>query len=200
VDFTLRENTEREKNNLRRQPSTFRTHDGRTLHVRLIRPTDAPLLLDLFDRLSPESRRRRFHAAVDHMPRALVQEEAERLADVDNRTNGGAILALERVREKGQNAERAVAVARLMRPSLDPRSPEVESAIVVRDDYQGQGVAKELLRRSVLLARQMRAGVIVAEIEADNYPAIRAYRGLGLPTESSTSHGETTLRIAVPRE
>jgi acetyltransferase len=185
---------------LRRQPPTFRTHDGRTLHVRLIRPTDAPLLLDLFDRLSPESRRRRFHAAVEHMPRALLEEEAERLSDVDNRTNGGALLALERVHEDGPRTERAVAVARLMRPALDPHSPEVESAIVVRDDYHGQGVAKELLRRSVLLARQMQAQVIVAEIEADNYPALRAYRGLSLPTTSSTSHGETTLRIAVPQE
>lgn len=179
---------------LTRFPTFFHTRDGRRLYVRLIQESDTALLMDLFERLSPESRRRRFHTAVDHLPRALIEAEADRLADVDNHTIGGAVLALERV----DDVERIVGVVRLMRPADDLLAPDVEAGIVVRDDYHGQGVAKVLLRCMVLLAQRMNAETIVAEIEADNHPAIRAFRSLALPTTSSTSHGETVLRIAVP--
>lgn len=184
----------RYRSDIERVRPRFKTRDGRTLRSRLMRPDDASKLIDLFDSLSLESKRRRFHYAVDYTPRYLVLEEAERLATVDNLTTGGAVVALEEV----NGVERLVAVARLMRPPDDPDAEDVEAAIVVRDDYQGAGVAHELLRRMVLLARRMRARTIVAEIEADNLSAIMAFRRLDLPTESRTTHGETTLRISVP--
>lgn len=179
---------------VRRVRSRIHTRDGRSLRCRLMNPHDAPLLIDLFDSLSVESKRRRFHYAVDLTPRALVLEEAERLSAVDNRTTAGAVVAL----ENDEGRDRIIGVARLMRPPSEPESPDAEAAIVVRDDYQGQGVGKELLRRMVLLAKAMHVRTIVAEIEADNHSAIMAFRKLGLPTTSTTTHAETTLRISVP--
>ncbi|MGL4650707.1 MAG: GNAT family N-acetyltransferase [Caldilineaceae bacterium] len=179
---------------LRRLPPTFVTTDGRKLQLRLIRPTDSPLLAELFYHLSPETRRRRFHHAVEHATPEMVLVESERLADVDNRTVGGAILAIER----GPSSERIVGVVRLMRSPKTPRSPEAEAAIVVRDDYHRCGVGKELLYRLVLLARRMKVKTMIADIEADNYAALRAFREIGLPTTSDTTHGETRLFLTVP--
>ena len=120
---------------------------------------------------------------------------ARGLADVDNETLGGAVLALE-VDAAGE--EHVVGVARLGRPPDDPHSPEAEAAIVVRDDYQGRGVGTELLRRMVLLAKQMRLKTILAIIESDNEPALRAFRGLGLPVDVRVHRAQVEMRFEVP--
>jgi acetyltransferase len=176
------------------QNHTIVTRDGTELTCRLMQPSDAPLLVDLFHRLSPESKRRRFHYPIEIYDDDALLEAATRLADVDNRTQGGAVVAL----EQAADGEHIVAVARLMRPAGKPNAPDVEAAITVRDDYQGRGLGTEMLRRMVLLAKRMQATTIVAEIEADNYAAVRLFRELNLVTVSSTTHGETTMRMEVP--
>ncbi len=176
------------------QSDTVETRDGERLNCRLMLPTDAPLLVDLFQRLSPESRRRRFHYPADVIEYSALLEMATKLAAVDNRTQNGAVVVL----ENADDGEHIVGVARLMRPTGEPASPEAEAAITVRDDYHGRGLGTELLRRMILLAKRMQVKVVVAEIEADNYVALRLFRELNLVTESQTSHAETTMRIEVP--
>ncbi len=181
----------------RRVPPTFWTLDGALLYLRLLRPADAAGLIDLFERLSSEARRRRFHAGADRVSDELKLEAAQQLANVDNRTLGGAVIALERTTE---GRERIVGVARLARPADQPHAPQAEAAVVVRDDMQGRGVGTELLRRLVLLARQMHVSSILAVIEADNLPALRVFRNLNLPYQLSVSHGETHMVIQVPQD
>jgi RimJ/RimL family protein N-acetyltransferase len=151
--------------------------------------------LELFDRLTPETRRRRFHYDPDHIPDEQKQAIARHLADVDNRTLQGAVLAID-IDPAGR--EQIVGVARLARPADQPDAPVAEAAIVVRDDFQGCGVATELLWRMVLLAKQMKVDMILAQIEADNQIAIRAFRGLHLPTSIATQQGATDMYISVP--
>lgn len=176
-------------------PPWFTTRDGARLRARTVRPDDAGRLVDLFNRLSSESRRRRFHFNPDNLSEELKWSTACALADVDNRTLGGAVAAVE-VDAAGE--EQIVGVARLGRPPGEPDSPAAEAAVVIRDDYQGRGVGTELLRRMVLLAKQMRLRTIVAVIEADNEAALRVFRNLALPVEVRTSRAETEMRFAVP--
>jgi acetyltransferase len=184
--------------NLAAQPSTLTTRDGYTLSTRLIRPDDAPLLLDLFEQLSSESRRRRFHAGMDHLSEEYKQQAAAALAHVDNRTQGGAVLAID---PRAEGGEQIVGVARLARPEDRPEDEEAEAAITVRDDFQQRGVGTQLLRRLVLLARQMGIQTLVALIEADNEPALKVFRSLNLPTETHIRHAEVEMRIALtPQE
>jgi RimJ/RimL family protein N-acetyltransferase len=171
----------------------WRTHSGQLVRMRLLEPTDANALRELFYRLSPESRRRRFHADVERIDAETIAEAAVTLSDVDNKTMGGAVIALAREGDK----DAIVGVARLARPLEQPASPEAEAAITVRDDFHGQGLGTELLRRMVLLARRMEIETMVAEIEADNHGAIRLFRRLNLPTETEVDHGEVVLRINV---
>lgn len=172
----------------------YRTRTGQIVHMRLLAPSDADGLRDLYYRLSPESRRRRFHADVERIDAETIAEAAVTLSNVDNKTLGGAVIAL--AQEKGREA--IVGVARLARPLGQPESPEAEAAITVRDDFHGQGLGSELLRRMVLLARHMDIEVMVAEIEADNHDAIRLFRRLNLPTQTDVDHGVVVMRIRVP--
>lgn len=175
--------------------SWFKTRSGRHVRFRLISHNDKDLLVEFFHHLSVETKRRRFHYPVDQLDDVFIEGQSHRFVAVDNLTNGGAVLAL--IKENG--ADRIVGVARLMRPDGQPDAPEAEAAIVVRDDFHGDGLGTELLRRMVLLARQMKLSSFLAVVEADNYPAIKLFRELDLPTESTTSHAETEMHIAVPQ-
>lgn len=168
--------------------------DGRTLKIRLMWPDDTELLVDFFLRLSPETKRRRFNYAIDDVDADILHETARRLTDIDNRTNGGAVAALEKV----DGVERIVGVSRLMRPEHTLDSPEAEAAITVRDDYQRAGLGTQLVQLLPALARRMKVRVIVANIAAENLPALRVFRKLNLPMDVETSAGETTMRIYVP--
>ena len=171
------------------------TRGGEKLASRLICPDDKELIIDLGRRLSPESRRRRFHRSVDNLSDKAIDDFAHYLADVDNYTVGGAVLALT---EDEDGEPHIVGVARLGRVPSKPLDPVADAAIVIRDDYQGQGVGSELLRRLVLLAKQMQVKVMTAVIESDNKKAIHLFYKLGLPTEMEISYGETTLTIEMP--
>jgi acetyltransferase len=173
--------------------ASFRTRNSTPIHCRLIQPDDAPILIDLFTHLSPDSRRRRFNSSLENLQPERVSLEAQRLAAVDNRTVGGAILAF--AEKEGQTE--LVAVARLGRMPHEPNSPQAEAAVVVRDDFQRLGVATRLMLLLGLLARRMNVVHLTASIQADNQPLLSLLRRLQLPLERHTSHGETTISLPV---
>ncbi|HRA64560.1 MAG TPA: GNAT family N-acetyltransferase [Caldilinea sp.] len=178
----------------KRMRSTFKTRTGEVLTLRLMKPSDAELLEKLFYQLSPESRWRRFHMIIDHLPPQEVLRRARELTNVDNRTLAGAIIALAGA---GESSE-IVGVVRLARPVGQPDATEAEAAIVIRDDYQRQGIGKELLQRMVVLARRMKVKRILAVFQPDNEVAIRMFRQLGLPRKLTTSHGASKMYLEAP--
>ena len=145
--------------------------------MRLMRPSDAPLLVEMFHLLTPETRRRRFHIGVENVSDEVIHQRSLELADVDNKSVSGAVVAV----YKDDTGEHIVGSVRLARDPAAPESPEAEAAIVVRDDFQGQGVGTELMRRLVLLAKQMKVKTIVAIFQPDNEDAIRIFREVNLP-------------------
>ncbi len=191
-----KQNVERYKTKLRNVSTRFTTRDGKKLTVRLLRPSDAPLLVEMFHLLTPETRRRRFHIGVENVSEEVVHQRSLELADVDNKAVSGAIVAV----YKDGAGEHIVGSVRLARDPATPGSPEAEAAIVVRDDFHGQGVGTELMRRLVLLAKQMNVKTIVAIFQPDNEDAIRIFREVNLPYVTTIDHGETILKIQVPSE
>jgi RimJ/RimL family protein N-acetyltransferase len=174
--------------------SSFKTRNGEVLKLRLMRPDDGPKLEAFFYKLSPQTRWRRFHAYAENISPEEVHRRAQEMANVDNRTFQGAVVAV-----KGEgDEEEIVGVVRLARPPGQPDSPEAEAAIVVRDDYQGQGVGSELLRQLVPLARRMKVRTILAVFQPDNEEAIRLFRNLGLPYTMTVTHGVSKMRQEVP--
>jgi GNAT superfamily N-acetyltransferase len=118
--------------------------DGSRVRLRQGHSSDKELLLRGFERLSPESRYRRFLAA---MPE-LSDEKVRYLTEVDHHDHE-AIIALDEQTGEG------IGVARYVR---DPQRRDVaEVAVTVIDDWQGKGVGTLLLE--VLSARAREEGI-----------------------------------------
>jgi RimJ/RimL family protein N-acetyltransferase len=169
---------------------TITTSRGREVHIRHILPEDATLLLELFNRLSPETRRMRFFSPKDNVPAEVLWPEMVRLADINPLVEAALIVT---ILEAGQ--ERAIGVARLIRDTAD--TTKAEWAIVLRDDYQGEGLGTVLF--DLLLQVAMVRGLkrLWAVSLAENVALHRLVRNSGLPITSQTRRGETTLIISL---
>jgi len=156
------------------------------LLLRPVRPDDKRRLASAFERLSPETRYRRFFAPLER----LSGQDLRYLTEVDHHDHE-AIAAV--------NPENGaiVGVARYVR-SDDPSEAEV--AVVVGDPWQGHGVATELLRQLVGRAREEGIDHFVALVMSENEEALELFRHIapgGSRTRRSAS-GHTELVMALP--
>ena len=135
------------------------------LTVRAIRATDKAALLDLFERLSPRSRLRRFLAPKP----SLSRRELAYLTEVDHRTHE----ALVAVAPDGA----FVGVARYACEIGETTVADV--AFAVADAWQGRGVGTGLA--GLLLERARENGIVrlQATTLADNGPARKLLGRLG---------------------
>jgi ribosomal protein S18 acetylase RimI-like enzyme len=142
---------------------------GKVVIIRLLDNGDTDAVVALFERLGPESRRRRFHGA---KPR-LTPDELATLARVD----GDHHVLVAYV----DGDERPAAMARLVRKNDDRRDGEI--AFEVADPYQGFGIGTQLVR--LLLADGRAAGItrVDAFVQTSNRAALGLLRRvLGSPT------------------
>jgi L-amino acid N-acyltransferase YncA len=136
--------------------------DGASILVRPIAPEDKSLELDVFERLSEDSRYRRFFMSLRSLsPRMLAY-----FTEVDH-SDREAVIAIE------PSSGRALGVARYGRLSEDPEAAEVAVAVV--DDWHRRGVARALLAE--LSARAQDEGLrrFVAFVQADNRDALALF-------------------------
>jgi RimJ/RimL family protein N-acetyltransferase len=147
-----------------------------------MRPSDAALLERMYYRLSSETRYRRFFTPIDHLDPERLRFEAARLATVDPERET-ALIAVDD--EDGR--EESVGVARFSR--LSERNDSCEGSIVLRDDFQGVGIGRQLfdLLVQVALASGMRHLVLLTH--ADNLPMIALVQRLGMPFKGRFSNG-----------
>jgi GNAT superfamily N-acetyltransferase len=155
--------------------------DGRRVLVRLVRPSDGPLLAGGFARLSPESRYRRFFS----LRGDITAQEVEYLVNVDGERHF-ALGALDAGTGEG------LGVARFIRFSPS----DAEAAVTVVDDVQGKGLGTLLLQHLVRAAcerglRQFRFTVL-----ASNEPMRQLIDRLS--TECRVVRGGQVVEIDVP--
>jgi RimJ/RimL family protein N-acetyltransferase len=142
-------------------------HLADAIVIRPINGSDSDRLRVSHERLSPETRYRRFLAVKPHLTSADVRY----LVDIDGRNHVALVATL-------PEAEGApiVAVARFIRLPDEPDVAEV--AIVVDDGLQGRGVGTELLAR--LAEQAVARGVqrFRATMLADNVAVHRLFESL----------------------
>lgn len=165
--------------------------DGRQVAIRRLTPDDAWRLVDLFYRMSATTRRLRFHSMRQNVPLGEVEREAKRLSDLDPAYQAALIATVE---EEGE--ERIVAVARLARLE---KPTEAESAIVVRDDYQNQGLGTHMLQLLAELARSMDIEYLTAWVMAENLHILHIIQKSGLNVHAETRYGETCISVPVSK-
>lgn len=160
--------------------------DGSVIHIRPIMREDRALLEQGFERLSDESRYRRFL----HPVKRLGSRELDYFTRV-NHTDHEALVAL------GPHGTEPVGVARYVRLD-DPDCAEV--AIAVVDAWQGKGVGTVLLHD--LVERAKAAGVrrFSAVCLADNADVIDLLGRLGSTRVDHPEPGLAELTIDLPDE
>jgi GNAT superfamily N-acetyltransferase len=155
--------------------------DGTVVHLRPIRPDDAPGLVALFDRLSQQTAYQRFFSVLKRLPPAYARVFAnvnyrQRLAIVAERETPAGSELIGVGRYEPADASGIVptdvpadvpTIAPSIAPTIAPTIAEV--AFVVQDGWQGRGLG------SILLDEVLRAGVargvqhFRAFVLADNY-------------------------------
>jgi GNAT superfamily N-acetyltransferase len=145
-------------------PSTVELRDGSEIVMRQIRPGDKGALRDGFERMSPESRYRRFFAPLER----LSERDLRYLTEVDHHDHE-ALIAFE------NRTGVPVAAARYVRSS-EPEEAEV--AVTVVDDWQGRGVATALLESLVERAREENVARFVALVLSENTGALEMFSHL----------------------
>ncbi len=161
---------------------TVELRDGSRVVIRPIEADDREALAEGFERLSPDSRYRRFFGPVAY----LSERDLDYLTRVDHHDHE-ALVAVEEGTGEG------VGVARYVRTGPDVAEP----AIVVMDDWQGRGAGSRLL--DALVERAQAEGIrrFKAPVLALNADAIHMLEALGQTTR--TQHGsEVELTIELP--
>jgi acyl-CoA hydrolase/ribosomal protein S18 acetylase RimI-like enzyme len=140
---------------------TYRTtKTGLRVFLRPVKISDEPLLKEFFYSLSDKALYQRFASARKDMPHKRLQEFVA--IDYSKET---VILAL-----VGQE-EKEVVVG-LGQYSIDEETHTAEAALVVRDNYQNQGVGTEIQSYLTYLAKRSGLLGFTAEVLEDNSPTI----------------------------
>jgi len=168
---------------------TFTTRTGQEVKLRFVKKGDAALLVDMFHRLSPETKRLRFHLYTAKIPEERVWQEAKKLSELNPQLQ----VAIVGTVQEADDQEHAVGVARFMRSAVD--ETEAEVAVVVRDDFQRKGLGKYLLLTLADKARERGITHFTAWVMSDNIRLMKLIKDMELRNvQSETQHGQTKIR------
>jgi len=164
------------------RPDTLILSDGTELAVRPIGPDDKAAVQAAFQRMSPESRYRRFFAPL----KELSERDLAYLTEIDHRDHE-ALAAIE-------PATGIVGVARFVRTE----ARRAEASIAVGDEWQHRGVGTGLLERLASRAREEGITHFVALVLAENRDALELFESLGGATSERRESGNLELLIELP--
>jgi RimJ/RimL family protein N-acetyltransferase len=164
-----------------------RLRDGEQIVIRPIRPEDRAELAAGMQRLSPESRYRRFLTPASELSAAQLSY----LTEVDH-SDHEALVALEP--ETGHG----IGVARFVRSPEDRELAEV--AVAVADSWQGRGVGTALLGRLAERARAEGVSRFTAEVLAENSPMLELIDAIGEAHVVDRDQGSVAIEVDLPPE
>lgn len=159
--------------------------DSTPFFVRALREWDRDALLDLFTRSSQQSRYFRYFETKN----TLSDVELDYYTRLDFYHH--AALAAEAPDEEG-----IIAVGRYIeiQPQVEPRRAEV--AFLVRDDFQGRGVATQLLKHLIRIARDNGILLFEAEMLPSNTKMLEVFDHSGY--EMKRAREPDSVRVVFP--
>jgi GNAT superfamily N-acetyltransferase len=150
--------------------------------------TLSPCLCRGFERLSPESRYRRFLAAKTR----LSEAELAYLTEVDCHDH----FAIGAASVDASGHEEGLGIARFIRSRRDPRVAEVAVAVV--DDWQGKGLGTLLLLRLVAAARERGVERFSGQVLASNEALCDVLAQIPRGVRARADAGELTVEVDLP--
>jgi len=153
------------------------TKDGSLISIRPIRSDDEALLLDLFNRLSKDTISFRFLADLKSLPGEWLHyfTRIDYAQDV-------AMVAVKEI----ESRERILGVCRVMRK---PGSTRGEIAVVVADNWQGKGIGKILLQRSIRISKELGIRVVWGIVSSENKRFLAMAEKLGFSSKLDAEAG-----------
>jgi acetyl coenzyme A synthetase (ADP forming)-like protein len=165
-------------------PDFLTLRDGSTAQVHAAGPGDRAALADFFERLSPESRWRRFLSV--SLPRP---ELISSLCDGSEPRSGLTLVA---IRVQGEESHIIATGSYLAKGG---RTAEV--ALAVADGFQGKGLGTLLLERLALLAVRHGFTRFWAVTRADNQSMLEVFRESGFAITERPERGEVEVDLAL---
>ena len=165
--------------------SRTKLRDGREVFFRPIRKTDGDLLLDLLSKLSFESVRLRFMMPL----RTLSNDKLIQLTHVNYNTEFALVAVIP---EDGKDA--IIAVGRY---AFEPQFNATDFAVVVRDDWQNNGLGRFLLGKIFQIGKEHGISRFVGMIDPDNKVMKKILFELGHTVKSSFKNGTHEFEVLV---
>ena len=156
--------------------------DGSAVHLRQIRPEDAPAIVDLHSRMSDRTRYLRYFSPYPRIP----ERDLERFVNVDHVAREAFVVV---------TGPRIMAVGRYER--LGPGSPDAEVAFVVEDAHQGRGIGSVLLEHLAEAARENGITRFVAEVLPQNGGMLRVFSDFGYQVQRRYADGVVHLSFPI---
>jgi acetyltransferase len=149
----------------------WRLPDGTEIVLRVIRPEDEPLIIELHESHSEHTIRMRFFSMV----RRLSRDNLIRLCHLDYDRE----MALVAVERDVQGRQHILGVSRYY---LHPATATAEFAVVVSDRRQGQGLGWHLMHRLIDVARQRGVKRLMGLVLRENAAMLKMVAELGFTT------------------
>lgn len=159
--------------------------DGRTVFNRPILHTDGPLLADLFEKLSPQSRYQRFLVTL----KSLSEDMLYNFTHVDYETRCAIVAVI-----KEERKDTAIAVARY---AYDPVEDIADLGVAVRDDWQQLGLGKQLLKKIIQIGRDHGLTRFAAVAEPQNLAIRHIFSDLGYDCKFTSKGGYLHILFSV---
>ena len=166
----------------------WQLRNGEKVNIRPIRPEDEPLIAVFHTGLSEESVYMRYFSRLGFEQR-IAHERLTRICFIDYDRE----MALVVTRPTNEEGGREIIAAGRM--STVPGKSEAEFSLLIRDDYQRQGIGTELLTRLVDWARDEKIRWVMAYILPENTGMKRICQKLGfdLSYEDRILHAQLDL-------
>ncbi|GIL27521.1 bifunctional acetate--CoA ligase family protein/GNAT family N-acetyltransferase [Actinocatenispora comari] len=154
--------------------------DGGTVHLRPIRPEDAPRIVAMHSRFSERTRYLRYFSPYPRIP----ERDLRRFTTVDHHDREAFVAEL---------GGELIAVGRYERIDAD----EAEVAFVVEDAHQGRGLGSVLLEHLTAAAGQEHIARFVAEVLPENGTMLRVFSDAGYTVDRSYADGVVHLTFEI---
>ena len=168
--------------------STVALKDESRVLIRPIRPSDEPLMKEMFYSFSERTRYLRFRGPMKSLPHDRLQV----FCNVDYQEEMAFIGV---VGEPG--GEEVIGVARYL---YDPADNTAEAAFTVRDDWQNKGLGTRLFNKLVEVARERGIDKFRAEVLTQNIPMLSVFHHSGCAVSTRTESGVVHIAIDVHSE
>ncbi len=169
------------------------SNSGKSVQVRRVKADDSALLSGLYYRLSPETQELRFFC--HNRLEAIVEAQAQLLAEADPKLHLALVALVDEVDAQGEVSEMAVGVARYACDAEEPTTAEF--AIVLRDDFQKDGLGRKLLHLLIEEARNNGVKTLRVVWRGHNRAVQALIQGTKLASSTRVDGGEMTTLLAL---